>query len=104
MTSDIAISVRGLGKSYTIAHNQERHITLAETMLHRLRRPFHRPEKETFHGLKDVAFDIKKGDLVRNLGQNDARESTLLNIFAPSHPKSESASSSTAFVSSSERS
>ena len=32
-SSDIAISVRGLSKSYTIAHNEVNHSTLAETML-----------------------------------------------------------------------
>jgi len=36
-TSDIAVSVRGLSKAYTIAHNAERHVTLAETLLHRVR-------------------------------------------------------------------
>jgi lipopolysaccharide transport system ATP-binding protein len=50
--SDIAISVRGLSKAYTIAHNAERHTTAAEALVHRLRHPFQRQEKETFWALK----------------------------------------------------
>src|SRR5438067_12344913 len=82
-TSDIAVSVRGLSKAYTIAHNAaERHVTLAETLLHRLRRPFDRPKTETFWALKDVEFDIKKGDVVGIIGRNGAGKSTLLKILS----------------------
>src|SRR2546430_2289700 len=38
--SDISISVRGLSKSYTIAHNQVRHSTFTEAMLQRLASQF----------------------------------------------------------------
>jgi lipopolysaccharide transport system ATP-binding protein len=80
--SDVAISVRGLGKSYTIAHNQEKHSTLAEQLLSRVKNPFHRPERETFWALKDVEFDIKKGDVVGIIGRNGAGKSTLLKILS----------------------
>ena len=80
--SDIAISVRGLSKAYTIAHNQERHITLAETLLARLKNPFKRTEKETFWALRDVSFDVKKGEVVGIIGRNGAGKSTLLKILS----------------------
>ncbi len=80
--SDIAVSVRGLSKSYTIARQGERHITLAESLLARARRPFARAPKETFWALKDVEFDIKKGDVVGIIGRNGAGKSTLLKILS----------------------
>src|SRR3954447_25529049 len=40
----VAVSVKGLSKSYTIAHNQASHSTLAETVLHRMKNPFERAE------------------------------------------------------------
>ena len=81
-TSDIAVSVRGLSKSYTIAHQGERHVTLAESLLAKARRPFARVAKETFWALKNVEFDIKKGDVVGIIGRNGAGKSTLLKILS----------------------
>ena len=76
--SDIAVSARGLSKAYTIAHNDERHVTLAEQVLSRIKNPFKRAETETFWALKDVEFDIKKGDVVGIIGRNGAGKNRLL--------------------------
>ena len=40
MSSDLAISVRGVSKAYRIDRNTVKHSTMAETLLDRLRHPF----------------------------------------------------------------
>ncbi|HTW94784.1 MAG TPA: polysaccharide ABC transporter ATP-binding protein [Tepidisphaeraceae bacterium] len=80
--SDIAISVRGLSKAYRIDHDQEKHVTLAETVLARLKNPLKRPRTETFWALKGIEFDVKRGEVVGIIGRNGAGKSTLLKILS----------------------
>jgi lipopolysaccharide transport system ATP-binding protein len=80
--SDVAVSVRGLSKSYKISHDDEKHITLAETLLSRLKNPLRQRKTETFWALKDVNFEIKKGEVVGIIGRNGAGKSTLLKVLS----------------------
>ena len=81
-SSDLAIAVRGVSKSYTIAHNAPQHTTAVEALLHRVRHPLERPSKETFWALKEIDFEVKKGEVVGVIGRNGAGKSTLLKLLS----------------------
>lgn len=74
MADDIAISVRNLTKTYRIFGHPGDRIKQALTF-GRMR--FHRE----FTALKDVNFDIKKGEAVGIVGRNGSGKSTLLQVI-----------------------
>lgn len=80
-SSNIALWGRGVSKSYRIRH-EARPTTLGESIVHKIRKPLARSTTETFFALKDLDFDVQKGDVVGVIGRNGAGKSTFLKVLS----------------------
>ena len=82
MSSEIAIKVEGLSKCYQI-YDQPRD-RLKQFILPRVRRLVAQSPRQyyrEFWALKDVSFDVKRGETVGIIGRNGSGKSTLLQII-----------------------
>lgn len=82
MSSEIAIKVEGLSKCYQI-YSQPRD-RLKQFILPRVQRLVAQSPRQyyrEFWALKDVSFDVKKGETVGIIGRNGSGKSTLLQII-----------------------
>jgi len=75
MSSDVVLKVRNVGKRYEIY--EAPHHRLLQTLL-RGRKQFYRE----FWALRDISFEVKRGESLGIIGRNGSGKSTLLQIIA----------------------
>ncbi|MEK7564216.1 MAG: ABC transporter ATP-binding protein [Patescibacteria group bacterium] len=91
------IEVKNIGKKYNINHQRGGYVALRDVLANVFKNPFNFlknktreiigiDKKEEFWALKNVDFEVRRGEVVGIIGRNGAGKSTLLKILSQITP------------------
>ena len=76
--NELAISVKNISKIYTL-HKKHENLQIASGLNNIFKK--NKSKFESFYALKNISFDVKKGESLGIIGRNGAGKSTLLKIL-----------------------